>query len=345
MSRILAVAGEASADALLAPIVRRLVAQGHTVRGLGGDLSIAAGLTAVAHARDVAGHGLVEAARVIPATVRTLHRLRAEPADAALIVDCPEIGRRLLRDAAYPVAWVAPPQAWAWRPWRARALQRAAWVGCLFAFARDWYRARGVDAHWIGHPLADAPPPPIVDAPVVALLPGSRQSAVEALLPIMLGALARLGLPGVLPIASTVDRGRVARLVAASGLRVRLVDDADAALAQARISLVGAGTATLQSALALRPCVILARMRPATAAIARRLVRVDAVGLPNLILGRRALPECVQEGCTAEAVANAAVALLDQDWRATLEAVRAQTRRPDGADRVTAALNRLLSRG
>lgn len=345
MSTILAVAGEASADALLAPVVRRLVAQGHIVRGLGGDASIHAGLQPIAHARDVAGHGLVEAARVVPATIRTLRRLRAQSADAALIVDCPEIGRRLLRTAQYPVAWVAPPQAWAWRPWRAQALQQAAWVGCLFAFARDWYRARDVEAEWIGHPLADAPPPPPVDAPVVALLPGSRQSAVESLLPVMLGALATLGLPGILPVASTVDRGRVARIVAASGLPIRLVDDASLALAQARICLAGAGTATLQSALALRPCVILARMHPATAAVARRLVRVDAVGLPNLILGRRALPECVQEACTPDAVASAARRLLNGDWQATLEAVRAQTHRAGGADRVTAAMNRVLTQG
>lgn len=342
MSRIVAVAGEASGDALLAPIVRRLVAKGHRVSGLGGDASIRAGLRPIAHARDVAGHGLVEAARVVPATLRTLRRLRAEPADAVLIVDCPEIGRRLLRTAACPVAWVAPPQAWAWRPWRAQAMRRADWVGCLFAFARDWYRARGVAAAWIGHPLAEAPPPALVDAPVVALLPGSRQSAIESLLPVMLGALAALKLPGVLPIASTVDRGRIARIVAASGLPVRLVDDADAALAQAQISLAGAGTATLQSALALRPCVILARMHPVTAAIARSLVRVHSVGLPNLILGRRALPECVQQDCTPDAVARAARHLLTTDWRSTLEAVRAQTHRAGGADRVADAVLGLL---
>lgn len=343
MSTILAVAGEASGDRLLAPVVARLRAAGHAVCGLGGDEAIAAGLDPVAHARDVAGHGLVEAARVVPATIRTVARLRRIRADAILVVDCPEIGRRLLDGARCPVAWVAPPQAWAWRPWRARGMRRAAWVGCLFAFACDWYRQRGVAAEWIGHPLADHPPPPPAPEPRVALLPGSRQSAVEALLPIMLGALARLGLPGVLPIAQTADRGRITRLVRASGLPVQLVDAAEDALAAARVVLAGAGTSTLQATLAGRPCVTLARLHPATWAVARRLVRVDAVALPNLILGRRAFPECLQAGCTPDAVAAAAEGALARDWGAELAAVRAGVARPGGADRVMAALTRALA--
>lgn len=345
MSWVRVVAGEASGDALLAPVVAALVAQGHTVVGLGGDASIAAGLQPIAHARDVAGHGLVEAMRVVPATIRTLRRLRATPADLTVVVDCPEIGMRLLRSAPHPVAWIAPPQAWAWRPGRAVPLRRAAWVGCLFRFAQAWYAERQVPAAWIGHPLANAPPPPISprSTPAVALLPGSRASAVEALLPIMLGALAHLGLPGILPVASLVDRARVARMVHASGLPVRLVDNAATALAAAQITLAGAGTATLQSALALRPCVVLARMHPATMAVARRLVRLPAVGLPNLVLGRRALPECVQEACTAQRVADAARTLLTRDWTPTLRAVRRLCACSDGAARTTAALTALLA--
>lgn len=342
MSRILAVAGEASGDRLLAPVVARLRDAGHEVVGLGGDLSIAAGLDAVAHARDVAGHGLVEAARVLPATVRTLRRLRRVEADAVLVVDCPEIGRRLLDSAFAPVAWVAPPQAWAWRPWRAKRMRRAAWVGCLFAFTTDWYRARAVAAEWIGHPLADRPPPPPAAADCVALLPGSRPSAIEALLPVMLAALAHLRAPGVLPVAQTADRGRIAHLVAASGLPITLVDAAEDALALSRIALVGAGTSTLQAVLAGRPCVTLARLHPATYAVARRLIRVPAVALPNLILGRKAFPECVQDACTPEAVAHGAEALLRRDWRAEIAAVRAGAHRPDGADRITAGLTRAL---
>jgi lipid-A-disaccharide synthase len=343
VSRILAVAGETSGDQLLAPLVRSLVHQGHTVIGLGGDAAVAAGLQPIVHARDVAGHGLVEAARVVPATLRAIRRLRAEPADLTVVVDCPEIGMRLLRSAPHPVAWLAPPQAWAWRAHRANPLRQAAWVGCLFRFSRDWYRRRGVRADWIGHPLATPPPPSPVTSEVVALLPGSRESAVEALLPVMLGALAQLGMQGVLPVASLVNRARVERMVRASGLPIQLVEDASEALAHARITLAGAGTATLQSALALRPCVVLARMHPVTMVVGRRLVRLPAVGLPNLVLGRRAFPECIQERCTPGIVATAAHRLLQTDWSATLRAVRRLCARPDGTEYVMARLTALLA--
>ncbi|MCB9544650.1 MAG: hypothetical protein H6706_02000 [Myxococcales bacterium] len=343
MARFLVVAGEASGDALLAPVVARLVAAGHDVVGVGGDASAAAGLGLLGHARELAAHGLVEAVGTAPAFLGVWRRLRAALAgvDAALLVDFPELNRRLLAQAPVPVAWLAPPQAWAWRPWRARDVARAAWVGCLFPFEVEWFRSRGVSAEWVGHPLAEAPAPGLGAG--VALLPGSRDAAVRRLLPVMLAALARLrrGRPDLeahLAIASTVDRGWIQRAVAASGLPVHLAASAPAALAASRIALAGAGTATLEAALAGRPPVTLAALHPASAAVARRLVRVPWVGLPNLVLGRGAFPECVQAGCTAAAVAAAAAGLLDAPPTADVAALRARCGRPGLADRVTARL-------
>jgi len=341
MARMLLVAGEASGDALLAPVVAGLRSRGHTVVGVGGDRCAAAGLTLVGHARDLAAHGLVEAAGTLPAAVRVYRRLRTALAsvDAALLVDFPEVNSRLLAAARVPVGWLAPPQAWAWRPWRVRRVAQAAWVGCLFPFEVEWLHARGVAAEWVGHPLADEAPPPMPARPALALLPGSREGTVARLLPIMLAALALLrrsrpDLAAVLAVAPTVDRARLHRHVVASGLPVTLVEGAAEALACSTVALAGAGTATLEAALALRPCVVLARLHPTTAAVARRLVRVPAVGLPNLVLGRAVLPECIQEACTPEAVARAAAGLLANPPMEALLALRTACRRPGLAARL-----------
>lgn len=343
--RILVVAGEASGDALVAPVVAALRALGHAVVGVGGDACAAAGLELVGHARSLAAHGLVEALPTLPVFVRSLQRLEGllPQVDVALLVDFPELNRRLLAAAhrrRVPAAWLAPPQAWAWRPWRVRDVAQAAWVGCLFPFEVEWLRRRGVAAEWVGHPRAEPEPPPLPPTARLALLPGSRDGAVHHLLPTMLAALAHLRrrhptLTACLPVAATVDRGFIHRAVVASGLPVMLVESAASALNQSTFALAGAGTATLDCALAGRPCVVMARLHPATAALARRLVHTPFVGLPNLILGRALLPECIQAECTPEAVAAAAEGLLDFDPAALAE-VRRRCHRPHWSARVAA---------
>lgn len=341
---VLCVAGEASGDALLAPAVARLATTGFAPAGVGGDRAVAAGLHALGHARDLAAHGLVEAAGTLPAWLRARRALLAAlpAARAAVLVDFPELNLRLLRRATragVPVAWLAPPQAWAWRAHRAAQLRAAAWVGCLLGFEAEWYRARGVPAEWVGHPLAARPPLPAPATPGLALLPGSRDSAVRALLPVMLAAAARLraaapGLALTLAVAPTVDRLFVRRAVEAADLPVALFDDAPAALAGASVALAGAGTATLEAALAGRPPVALARLHRLSAAVARRLVQIPHVALPNLVLGRRAFPERILDDCTAPAVAAAAAALLAEPaaCAADLAELRARCHRPDGAE-------------
>jgi lipid-A-disaccharide synthase len=270
-------------------------------------------------------------------------------ADAALLVDFPEVNQRLLARARAPVAWLAPPQAWAWRPWRARAVARAAWVGCLLPFEADWYRDHGVEAEWVGHPLAEAPVPPPAAAPCVALLPGSRDGTVRRLLPVLLAAAVRLRrdrprLRFSLAVASTVERLAVRRAVVASDLPIALHDDAPSALAEATVAVAGAGTATLQAALAGRPVVAVARLHPASAAVARRLVRVDHVALPNLVLGRRAFAECVQDDCTPEDIAAALDrALADPlGFSSDLAELRARMHRPGFAARAAERVLALL---
>lgn len=350
----LAVAGEASGDALLAEVVTTAGAEGLISpggwSGVGADASAAAGLNLVAHGRDLAGHGLGEALGTVPALISTWRRLRRRLPEARgiLLVDFPELNSRLLSAADgldVPGAWLSPPQAWAWRPWRARQVKRARWVGCLMPFEVSWYQARGVPATWVGHPLAARPQPPMPTRPRLCLLPGSRDPSVRRMLPLMLTAAARLRraapeLGLALPVASTVDRGWVLQAIRAADLPVQIYDDAPSALAASTVAVSTAGTACLEAALAGRPTLILGHLPPGAAAVARALVRADHVGLPNLILQRRALPELWLEGCTPAAIAEGVEGLLAAPAQAAeaLEELRARMHRPGFAGRVLEGL-------
>lgn len=350
---ILCVAGEASGDALLAPIVSRIRAAGGRAVGIGGDRAAEAGLELLAHARDVAGHGLVEAAHTLPAVLGAWRRLRARlPAASGLVlVDFPEVNLRLLARAArrgLPALYVAPPQAWAWRARRVSALRQARWVGCLLPFEARWYAQRGVPATCIGHPLAERAPPPLPEAPGLALLPGSRGPTVERMLPLQLAAAERLRrrfarLTVHVGVAPTVDRAVVEGIC--EGAEVTLHADADPALDHSTVAIAGAGTATLHATLAGRSVVTLARLHPLSWAVARRLVRVEHVALPNLVLERRVWPELLQEDCTPYAIAAAAGPLLEAPgrWHDDFAALRRAVHRPDGMARLMDELDRLVS--
>lgn len=342
-------AGEASGDALLASVAAELVARGHTLTGLAGSESAAAGVDVRIDNRQVAAHGLLAAAGTVPALVRTHATLiaAARTADAMLLVDFPELNRRLLSRAAVPVAWLAPPQAWAWRPWRARAVRAARWVGCLLPFEARWYRRRGVAAEWIGHPLAERLAPPLPAAPALALFPGSRPPTVRRLLPILLEAAARLPeVPVAVACAPTVPPDLLSACIEVGPRPDAAILGAAAALEAATVVIAGAGTATLEAALAGRGVVVAARLDPLAEAAARALVRVPHAGLPNLVLGRRAFPEHLLDECTAEGLADSARRLLaaPSSWSADVQALRERVARPGFAARVADRVESMLVR-
>jgi lipid-A-disaccharide synthase len=245
---------EASGDALLAQLITALKAQTPHQRwiGIGGPRSREAGLEVLVDPRSLAAHGLTEALGVLPATLKALRILkrRIATADALLLVDAPEINMRLLKRAKrhkVPVAYLAPPQAWAWRSHRAERLKQAVWVGCLFHFEAEWFQARGVQARAIGHPLACVTPfehsrgpemraemraemhsiskRPERRSTTIALFPGSRRSSVRRALPLMIEAVVRVQAIHPHPIKMTLalsrwlDRAWVERLITTEGHR------------------------------------------------------------------------------------------------------------------------------
>ncbi len=356
--------GEHYGALLTAALKRCLTAGGHTARffGMGGARMAAAGLETVVRSEDVAVMGLTEVVRHLPQIYREYRKLKREirirrPA-VAVLIDSPEIHLRLAKEFhkfGIPVIYFVSPQLWAWKKHRIRLVQQyVRRMLVIFPFEEAFYRQNDVKADFVGHPLADLPLPSISREQFasenglnpaktwIGLLPGSRFKEIGAHLPKMLEAARELdqsaiaaGQPGcefVLPLAPTLNpeqrlsiTHRVDRLGA--GLTVRLTGDARATLHHARASVVASGTATVEAALIGNPFVAIYRVSAITYAIAKRLVKLDHVAMPNLIAGRRIVPELIQNEFTVDNIVQQMGRLLPdgserQSMMIELEAVR-----------------------
>jgi lipid-A-disaccharide synthase len=274
-----------------------------------------AGLERIVRAEDVAHMGFTEVVRHAPYIYSQYRRLVAsierERPGVAILIDFPEVNFRLarrLRRLGVPVLWFVSPQLWAWKRGRLRLVQRYVdRMMVIFPFEAAFYRARGVDAEFVGHPLAALPLPTISREEYaakhgldpakqwIALLPGSRQSEIRENLPVMLQAAANLNLDVemacqyLLPVASTIDLAWIRDEIAAHESavdeklpgfavlpRIVLVDDARTALFHARASVVASGTATVQALTIGTPFIVVYRVSALTFALARRMVRYPA---------------------------------------------------------------------
>ncbi|MGH9670915.1 MAG: lipid-A-disaccharide synthase [Terriglobales bacterium] len=325
--RLLVSAGEASGELYGAGLIEALRRRVPDLEcfGVGGDAMRAAGCDTVVDARALSVVGITEIVSHLPGIYREYRRLlRAadeRKPDATIVIDSPAFNFRVARAMharGVPVIYYVCPQLWAWREGRVRRFHQ--WVRkalVIFPFEEKWYRDRGVDAEYVGHPLADAPPPgisreefaakygPDSARPWVALLPGSRRKEIAMNLP----ALAEGGrrLQGeyefVLPAASTVERPWLEASLRNSGLKVTVVEGASAALRHARAAVVASGTATVEAALAGTPMVVVYRVSALTWALGHRLLKVPYVAMPNLIAGEQVVPELIQSDFTPENVA------------------------------------------
>jgi lipid-A-disaccharide synthase len=324
--------------------------------GLGGAEMEAAGQDRVVRAEDVAHMGITEVLRHAPRVYASYRRLvgaikREQPA-LAILIDFPDVNFRLAKHCkrlGVPVLWFVSPQLWAWKRRRLRWVQqRVDRMLVIFLFEEAFYRAHGVDAEFVGHPLATMGMPVETREEYaakhgldptkqwIALLPGSRQKELDTNLAAMICAAAIIGTnyEYIVPVASTITRNAMegAVMLAAdfpengpvfSG-NVHLVADARAALFHARAAVVASGTATVQALTIGNPFVVVYRVSPLTYKIAKRLVRypaeipaeVDADGnlpiaMPNLIAGRRIVPELINDRFTAKNVEAALRPLLE----------------------------------
>jgi lipid-A-disaccharide synthase len=321
--RILVSSGEASGElygAKLIEALRRRLPQAQFF-GVGGDKMRAAGCDLVVHARDISVVGLAEVVSHLPRIWTRFRTLLAEidrrPPDVAVLIDFPDWNLRLAAELyrrRIPVVYYVSPQLWAWRESRIQQVRRyVRKMLVIFPFEEAWYRERGVEAQYVGHPLSGvampAAQPRRSPQTPIALLPGSRRKEISLNLPTLLEVARGLGkeYQYFVPVASTIPTkwmvDKINRLLGDDpGVNLKLESDARVVLATARAAVVASGTATVEAALIGTPFVMVYRVSPLSWTMGRRLVRVPHFAMPNLIAGRRVVPELVQSDFTADRV-------------------------------------------
>jgi len=345
--RILISAGEASGDMYGAQLMEALRRRASELRSAGqlgaavptleffgacGERMRASGCHIIVDAKDLAVVGITEILSRLP-TILGLYRKLIRAADEkrpaiAVVIDSPAFNWRVARQIhkrGIPVVYYVCPQFWAWRQGRVKLLRKYVDKALvIFPFEEKFYRDRGVDATFVGHPLADLPVPAISRADYAAahqldvaktwitLMPGSRRKEVRMNLPMILAAAQRLasGYEFLLPVAHTLDAAFLKELIAkppaglqpasSSPKNIKLVPEALPALFHSRAGIIASGTATVEAAIMGTPFVMVYRVSSLTYALGKPRVKVPYFAMVNLIAGEEVVPELIQHKFNVE---------------------------------------------
>ncbi len=365
-------AGEASGDMYAARLAIALKQRMDvSIFGMGGPQMRAAGVDVITDYSEVSVVGITEILRHLPSLVRAMRRLvseaeRRKPA-FAILTDFPGFHLRLarkLRPRGVRNIYYICPQFWAWRPWRVRVVRRRfARALCIFPFEEKFYGDAGVPVTFIGHPLVGA-----VKAtkdregfcrehgldpnqPIIAILPGSRPAELRQHMPVLREACSLIRREVQAQFVLAAVPGTVeAELPAGwhADLQLRVVEGQTYdALAAADAAIVSSGTATVEAALLDAPMVVIYRVTPLTALLAKPLVRTPYFSMVNLIAGRRVVPELIQNDFTAAKVSGEVLRLLRdsrarEELRSGLADVRERLGPPGAVERAADAIAALL---
>lgn len=375
--KIALIAGEESGDLLAAELMAALKARRPGIQfiGMGGPKMQAQGLDSWFDYRTLSVMGFIEVLRHLPALLKLRKSLRqrllAEKPDLIIGVDAPDFNLGLEKSckrAGLRTVHFVSPSVWAWREKRAaRIAESCEQVLCLFPMEPAVYAKYGVDARYVGHPLADriAMQPDrdaartqlaLPDCRHVAILPGSRVSEIDRLLPVFLQGASRLqsALPDLhflIPAANTLCRNRITAHLQSQPLpNVRILDgQAQAAMIAADAVLLASGTAALEAMLCKRPMVVAYRISAITYALVKALglIKIERFSLPNVLSGEDLVPELIQDRCTPEAISRELQNLLDGSDNSALighfERLHTDLRRNAG-DAAAAAVLELLAK-
>ena len=366
MTKILISAGEASGD-LHAGAVTRAIKQldpAAEVFGMGGDCMRNAGGEVLFDIKDHSVMGFVEVLRKLPdiwklrsAFIELMDRRKP---DALLTIDYPGFNMRLAKlakERGIKVVSFIAPSAWAWRPSRAAGVVKVVdKIASIFPFEYDLYKSYGADIEFVGHPLVDTVHPvlPREEAeqlagkrqghPLVLLMPGSREMEIQRLLPVMLEAAKLLQqkrpeIDFAMPRAATIAREKLEIPAKEAGVEVRLTEGHTYdVMSVADFAIATSGTVTLEAALCGLGCEILYKSSPVSFWIARRVVEIPHIGLPNIVAGRLVEPELLQDDCTPEKVASTALELMEPEryrqLKRDLQEVREKLGEPGAVKRV-----------
>ncbi|MBP2665033.1 MAG: lpxB [Firmicutes bacterium] len=367
MTKVMISAGEASGDLHGASVADALKNMQPDIElfGMGGSNMRAAGVDIVYDIADIGVMGFVEILRNLPMFFRLRDILSLimdeRRPDVLVLIDYGGFHMAMAQAAKkknIPVIYYICPKAWVWGKWRAKAI--AGWVkkvAAIFPFEADIYREAGASVEFVGHPLVDIVRPSMdreaayrhfgadPNRPLLLLLPGSRYQEVSSLLELMLAAARKVlvQLPDCqfyLPVASTIPMDRIESVVQASGVPVVFTRNSTYNLMQiADCAIAASGTVTLEAALMGLPSVIIYRVKTATYWLIRVVADVSHVGLPNIVVGRRILPELIQNDVTADSVCREALRLMTDpvakaQVKADLQEVRIKLGEPGAVRRV-----------
>ncbi|GGY25540.1 lipid-A-disaccharide synthase [Paludibacterium paludis] len=333
--KVAMVAGEASGDLLGAHLMDALLARDPGIRfaGIGGPRMTARGFTTFVPQEKLAVRGLAEVVRHLPELIGIRRALRAqlidEKPDVFIGIDAPDFNLGLeadLKAAGIPTVHYVSPSVWAWRPERVdRIGHSVSHMLCLFPMEPPLYSRAGVPVTYVGHPLAsELPLDPDklamreqlglpLSAPTFALLPGSRRSELDFMGPLVIETARRLlekfpDAQFLVPLATRPTLEEFERQLTAHRaweLPIRkLFGHAQMAMIASDVVLVTSGTATLEVALAKRPMVISYKLSALTYHWVKRKIRLPYVGLPNVLAGRKVVPELLQKDATPEKLAD-----------------------------------------
>jgi lipid-A-disaccharide synthase len=305
-----------------------------TLFGMGGPQMRAAGVETVVDYAEVSVVGITEVLKRLPSLRQAMARLvdeahRRRP-PLAILTDFPGFHLRLARKL-FPMGirniYYICPQFWAWRPWRANLVRRRfALALCIFQFEEQFYRDAGVTVRFIGHPLvgnvrASMPTAEFCkqyqldpSKPIVTILPGSRRGEIGYHGPVLGEAVAQLkasvpNIQVVVAVAPGVQRTELEGSFSASPVKFVAGATYDA-LAAADLAIVSSGTATVEAALLGKPMIVIYKLSPMTARLAKPLVRTKFFSMVNLIAGRDVVPELIQDDFTSDRVVAEATSLL-----------------------------------
>ncbi len=371
------VAGEASGDLLAGLLIQGLQLRWPQARGygIGGPRMQAQGFEVWWPHDKLAVRGYVEVLRhyrgIVAIRDQLLERLLKQPPDVFIGVDAPDFNLDLeakLKQSGIPTMHFVCPSIWAWRPERIEKIRRSVdHMLCIFPFEPALLAQAGIEATYVGHPLAQTIPlnPDRLAArealgldlqrPVVALLPGSRESEIDHLVPrfVQAAQIMRRQQPlmqFVLPSIPALLPRLQALVQAQGGLPglLLLKGQSHAALAACDVTLIASGTATLEAALFKRPMVIGYHMNWLSWQIMKRQQLQPWVGLPNILSQDFVVPEFLQDRCTPEALAKACLAWLSAPDR--VDAIQSRflqlhlSLQRHTADLSTHALEKVLTR-
>jgi lipid-A-disaccharide synthase len=342
--------------------------------GVGGERMRDAGCDTIVDAKDLAVVGISEILSHLPKIYNLFHELIAEAdrrrPDLAIVIDSPAFNWRVARQMkkrGIPVVYYVAPQFWAWRQGRVKLLRKYVTKALvIFPFEERFYRERGVDATFVGHPLAELPTPVVareeyakqngLDAkkPWITLMPGSRIKEVRMNLGTTVESVLLLGrdYEYLLPVAPTLNPEFLYREIGEDEWGearielpdIKLVPDALPALSHSRAGIVASGTATVEAAMMGTPFVMVYRVSPLTYALGKPRIKVPYFAMVNLIAGEGVVPELVQDDFTpANVTARIREILPEGKARSRMMAGLAQVRarlRPDAALEFRSAANR-----